>query len=242
MNRRVAGGMAGLLGLAALAAWAIAGPDKLSPRPPGERPELALVTGLPLIFAESFSLEGSGSPALSRLEQRYRVQPIGVANAASLKDGKLLLMAQPRAQPAEVLVELDQWVRGGGRLLLLADPKLDWPSERPLGDVLRPPPAFADTGLLGHWGLRLSGPEQAGPVMATNGRIEIMASSPGRLDSRICEVVGRGFVARCRVGKGLVTTIADADFLNVEGKGALDGPTENNLDLLVEELAALESR
>ena len=78
----------------------------------------------------------------------------------ALKARRLLLMAHPRAQPAEVLVELDQWVRGGGQLLLLADPRLDWHSERPLGDRLRPPPAFADTGLLGHWGLRL---ERAAP-------------------------------------------------------------------------------
>ena len=66
-----------------------------------------------------------------------------------------------------MLVELDQWVRGGGRLLLLADPMLEWPSERPLGDRLRPPPAFADTGLLAHWGLRLERPDSAEPVERT---------------------------------------------------------------------------
>ncbi len=129
------------------------------PRAPAQRPTLMLLTSLPLVFGESFGLESGGSAALSRLEQRYNVQPIGVADAASLEGQNLLLMAHPRAQPAEVLVELDQWVRGGGRVLLLADPRLDWPSQRPLGDMLRPPPAFADTGLLKHWGLRLRGPE-----------------------------------------------------------------------------------
>ncbi len=139
------------------------------PRPAAERPTLALLTSLPLVFGESFGLEGGGSPALTRLEQRYNVVPIGVADAASLEGQELLLMAHPRAQPAEALVELDRWVRGGGQLLLLADPKLDWPSERPLGDRLRPPPAFADTGLLGHWGLTLSGPEPDGPASVGNG-------------------------------------------------------------------------
>lgn len=242
MNRRVVGASAGLLGLAALAAWALAGPERPSSITTGDRPRLALLSSLPLIFGESFALEGGGSPALRRLEQRYQVQPIGVADAQSLKGQRLLLMAHPRAQPAEVLVELDQWVRGGGRLLLLADPRLDWHSERPLGDRLRPPPAFADTGLLRHWGLKMSGPEAVGPVMAGNGRIEIMASSPGRLESRSCQVTDQGFVARCRIGKGMVTVIADADFLNVEGEGALDGPTGKNLDLLTDELAALDSR
>ena len=54
-------------------------------------------------------------------------------------------MVQPQAQPAAVLVELDQWVRGGGHVLLLADPALEWPSERPFGDPLRPPLAYPET-------------------------------------------------------------------------------------------------
>ena len=153
-------------------------------RPLAERPTLMLLTSLPLVFGESFGLDSGGSAALTRLEQRYNVLPIGVADAASLEGQKLLLMAHPRAQPAEVLVELDQWVRGGGRLLLLADPRLNWPSERPLGDKLRPPPAFADTGLLGHWSLKLSGPEPEGPAEAGNGRQTILASSPGKLASQ----------------------------------------------------------
>jgi hypothetical protein len=181
------------------------------------RPTLALLTSLPLVFGENFSLEGGGSPALTRLEQRYKVLPISVADAASLKGQKLLLMAHPRAQPAEALVDLDRWVRDGGGVLLLADPKLDWPSERPLGDLLRPPPAFADTGLLGHWGLRLS--------------------SPGSLESSgKCRVRDQGLVARCRIGRGQATIVADADFLNV------DGPEATGLDLMMTELDRLETR
>lgn len=215
---------------------------ELPARPPAERPTLALLTSLPLVFGESFGFESGGSAALTRLEQRYNVLPIGVADASSLQGQKLLLMAHPRAQPAEVLVELDQWVRGGGRVLLLADPKLDWPSERPLGDRLRPPPAFADTGLLEHWGLKLSGPERDGPASVGNGDLDILAASPGKLASHSCAIAGHGFVARCRIGRGKATVIADADFLNVQGKGALDGPTAHNLDLLNDELARLETR
>jgi hypothetical protein len=215
--------------------------DVPGPRKPAERPTLVLLTSLPLVFGESFGLESGGSAALSRLEQRYNVLPIGVADAASLNSQKLLLMAHPRAQPAEALVELDQWVRRGGRVLLLADPRLDWPSERPLGDLLRPPPAFADTGLLAHWGLRLGGPDPEGPVSRGNGKLTVFASSPGRLESRSCEIRGHGFVARCRIGRGAATIIADADLLNVDGEQALNGPTEHNLDLVIAELARLES-
>jgi hypothetical protein len=237
VSRRLLGAIAGLAALAALATWAIAGPDKrLGPRPPSERPTLALVTSLPLIFGENFSLDGGGSPALSRLEQRYNVRPIGIADAASLKGKTLLLMAHPRAQPAEVLVDLDRWVRSGGRLVLLADPKLNWPSQRPMGDRLRPPPAFADTGLLAHWGLSLSGPEEDGLARVGNGKLDVMTSAPGRLAGRHCQLVGSGFVARCRIGRGQAIIIADADFLNVD-----DG-NKANLDLLIDELARLDSR
>ena len=237
MNSRIAGALSGLLALAAVAAWAVVGPDKrLEPRAPSERPTLALLTSLPLVFGESFGLEGGGSPALSRLEQRYHVLPIGLADYASLRGQSLLLMAHPRAQPAEALVELDEWVRNGGGVVLLADPKLDWPSERPLGDSLRPSPSFADTGLIGHWGVTLAGPEQQGPADAGNDRIDVKTSSSGRLASQNCKLLGDGFVARCRIGKGKATVIADADFLNV------DAEDSENLDLLIDELARLESR
>lgn len=205
-----------------------------------ERPPLLLLTSLPLVFSESFGL-GGGSATLSRLEQSFKVVPIAAAERASLQSGAVLLMAHPRAQPAEQLVELDEWVRKGGRLVLLADPALRWPSEKPLGDITRPPPGFADTGLLRHWALSLVGPEPDGPAMRTIGGKSVMAAAPGTLARRpgsTCAILDDGFVARCALGKGRVMVIADADFLNVAGEGALDGPTEGNLDALV---AALES-
>jgi len=165
MNRRRRALAAGLiLILAAIAIWAARSPPTLAPRPPAERPPLLLLTSLPLLFGENLSLDSLGSPALARLGERYRVVPIALANSASLKGQRLLLMAHPRAQTAEALVELDAWVRGGGRLLLLADPLLEWPSQRPFGDPLRPPPGFADTGLLAHWGISLVAPDRRGTV------------------------------------------------------------------------------
>jgi hypothetical protein len=225
-----------LAGAAALALVGRGRDDGIGPRPEAQRPPLMLLTSLPLIFSERFTLHEGGSRALTAIEARYRVVPIATTDAASLKQARLLLLAHPLAQPAETLVDLDRWVRAGGRVLLLADPRLEWPSERPLGDKLRPPPAFADTGLLAHWGLRLDAPDEAGPRQLQLGSRPIVAWSPGAL-SGSCSIGEAGFVARCRIGKGKATVVADADFLNVD---LLDGPTENNLDALVAELAALE--
>ncbi|MDQ3477700.1 MAG: hypothetical protein M3438_00845 [Pseudomonadota bacterium] len=213
---------------------------KLAPRPAGERPELMLLTTLPIVFADELTLDAPASATLEALQSRYRVVPISVTAAYELGKRKLLLMAQPQAQPAEALVELDAWVRAGGRVLLLADPALEWASDRPLGDLLRPPLAFADTGLLGHWGLRLDGPNGRGPASRTIDGREVRTVSAGALTATkpACATVAQGLVARCRLGEGRAVVIADADLLNVE---AIEGAGKQaNYGLLLEELARLE--
>ena len=85
------------------------------------------------------------------------------------------------------------------------------------------PPAFADTGLLGHWGLKLTG--------AASGKTSGRLNGDGR-----CSIQAEGILARCEIGRGAATVIADADFLNAEQTDA-DG-----LDLLIEELDRLDSR
>lgn len=239
-HRLVAAALGALLMVAAVAAGLALRDHStdFDPRPPGERPDLLLLTSLPIVFPEEFTLNDAGSPALSALQGRYRVLPISVADRQSLDRQRLLLMAQPRAQPAEMLVELDSWVRSGGGVVLLADPALQWPSSRPLGDVLRPPAAFADTGLLGHWGLRLDSPERLGTKEIEAGGRTIRTAAPGELvaTGRECTVGEARLVAHCRIGRGVATVIADADFLDSERFGRA------NLDLLLSELDRLEQR
>jgi hypothetical protein len=233
-----------LLLLAAVAAAALGfaairhGPPSLPARPAAQRPVLLLLTSLPLLFNEDFSLEGVGSPALKRLETRYRVVPISVTDAADLSKGRLLLMAHPLAQTAANLVVLDRWVRGGGRVLLLADPMLEWASKRPLGDPIRPPPMFMDTGLLAHWGLALDGPEERGVEPRKLGGYAILTASPGRVRGA-CSIAGDALVAHCRIGVGEATVVADADFLNADELGP---KASRNLDGLLIELARLEQK
>lgn len=208
----------------------------LPAREPGERPTLMLLTSLPIVFPEEFTLDAEASPALEALRSRYDLVPVSTAGRASLQGRRLLLMAQPRAQPAEALIELDSWVRNGGRVLLLADPALEWPSERPLGDLLRPPLAYPDTGLLGHWGLRLDAPDRRGPDRREVDGWRVETISPGILVATggSCRVAGEGLIARCRIGRGAATVIADADFLDAADSGGA------NLDVLLRELARLE--
>jgi hypothetical protein len=211
-------------------------PPGLPARPAGQRPALLLLTSLPLVFGEQFSLQASGSAALSALETRYRVLPISVSSPPELARCRLLLMAQPPPQPPEDLVALDEWVRGGGRVLLLADPMLEWPSARPLGDPLRPPPMFVDTGLLQHWGLRLDAPDVQGEQKQKVAGYPVLTVSPGTLAGG-CRISDGGLVADCDIGKGRAIVVADADFLDAPRLG--DG-ARHNLDALLKELAQLE--
>ena len=159
----------------------------LPPRDDIEKRQLLLLTTLPLVFPEEFSLQGGGSKAFAALETRYKVQLIGTTDAQSLSQARLLLLAHPLAQPSEALVDLDRWVRDGGSVLLLADPRLEWPSKRPLGDKLRPPLSFADTGLLADWGLRLDAPDHGGPAQRELDGRHVIAVSPGIL-SGACKI------------------------------------------------------
>jgi len=209
-----------------------------APRPPSERPSLMLLTTLPLMFPNHFELNAPAPLALKALQSRYHIIPISVADADELDHRRLLLMAQPQAQPAEALVDLDNWVRAGGHVLLLADPALEWPSDHPLGSLLRPPFAFADTGLLAHWGLGLDAPDRQGQAKRVADDSQIRTQSPGNLiaTGSDCSIDGDGFIARCSIGSGKVIVIADADFLNADSRQGSD----SNLDVLLFELERLE--
>jgi hypothetical protein len=208
----------------------------LNGRTPAERPNLLLLTSLPILFGEGLSLDNRPLPVVDALERQYRLVPISATDRAELAKGKLLLMAHPAAQTAENLVTLDKWVRGGGRVLLLADPMVEWPSSLPMGDALRLAPMFMDTGLLAHWGLRLDSPEERGRQSRSLAGKDVVTVSPGTLHGR-CAITADQLVANCRIGRGRAVVVADADFL---AAGRIDGVLAANLDALLASLAELE--
>jgi hypothetical protein len=186
-------------------------------RPPAgaARPELALLTSLPIAFGESFGLDQQRSPLLGELESSFTVEPVD--GPEQLRPGGLLLAAQPRALTAERLVALDKWVREGGRVVLLADPFLQFESSRPLGDRFRPPLRYPDTGLLAHWGLMLDDrtDDRTEQVETDLGRgVRLSAGGLGSLTRAggDCTLSPTRAVARCPIGKGYATVVADADF------------------------------
>ena len=210
---------------------ALSGCDGVSPVP-AERaqPPLAVLTSLPVLFPEEFTLEAPEHPLLARLKQDYAVR--AVDGPEQLPPGGLLLAIQPRALTAEQLVALDKWVREGGRMVLFADSGLAWESRKALGDPSRPPFTYPDTGLLQHWGLRLQDPATEGAEPRVIAGREVQTVAPGSIKRAAgnCEVDAAGFVARCRLGRGTAVVIADADLVQVGQTGGAEGDAASNAD------------
>jgi hypothetical protein len=208
----------GVIAVLAAGAFALLGPRATVP---AERPGLGLFTSLPILWNEApdiaAQLASPGPPHWARgeLEARYRVEPLDVlAPPATLR---LLVIAQPRPLAPEENVALDAWVRGGGRVLLLADPLLTWESRFALGDRRRPQDAVLLSPILARWGLELRFDEDQAEGEHDLGGLPVnlpgvLAARPGGFESR-CVIEHSGLVADCAIGKGHATIVADAALL-----------------------------
>ena len=192
------------------------------PRAAEARPDLMLMTALPIIWGETGAFDPASRPAaaFTALQREFAVRPLDVLDEASLSGGRLLLLAQPRALAPEELVALDAWVRRGGRALILTDPALVWPSALALGDARRPPPVGLLGPILGHWGLALEAPATRSTIVeerSDGGAVRRLAmAAPGTfaVSNRDCRLAQGGRLARCRIGDGRAMLLADADLLH----------------------------
>jgi hypothetical protein len=234
--------LAALALLAACLALAAAWPDEERTPPPAGG-VLGLFTSLPIQWREAaeigdlLSADAPPHPALAVLARHGRVTALDTladrAGALPLAPGALLVMAQPRPLSPPENVALDRWVRGGGHVLLFADPLLTAHSAFAIGDRRRPQDVALLSPILARWGLALTFDEAqaAGERVAALDGVDVPVNLPGRfalLDGASCELAGQGLLARCRVGKGRVTALADAALFEaadmIDGVAALSQP------------------
>ena len=220
-----------LLGLLLLLA-AVFAPRPVDSRP---KPPLGLMTTLPLLWSEGgveadLRKDAAPHPAFTRLSVHYNITPVDDLKAWAPKPKQLLLLAQPRAFAPSELVWIDNWVRQGGHVLILADPALQWGSLYPLGDKRRPLFTSMLSPLFAYWGVELALPlaDEAPVSMRKIGVFNIrtvtagewLPKAPGAEGS--CAILAKGLLADCRIGKGRAVLMADADFLDTafwEGRG-----------------------
>ncbi len=222
------------------------------------KPRLGLMTTLPLQWSEGgieadLAKDAAPHPAFTRLSAQYNITPIDDLKAWAPKPKQLLLFAQPRAFAPSELVWIDNWVRQGGLVLILADPALQWGSLYPLGDKRRPLFTSMLSPLFDYWGVELVLPleDEAPASMRKIGLFNIRTVTAGEWlpkangDKGGCTILAKGLLADCRIGKGRAVLVADADFLDTafwEGRGMriLTGKDEfANMALLQALLKAL---
>lgn len=208
----------------------------------GERPEIGLMGTIPVYWGESDSfgdlVDGRADEhwARKRIERHFAIVPLDALTPESLSGLHRLMLAQPRALSPVENVALDAWVRAGGHLLLFADPMLTGKSRYAIGDRRRPQDVILLSPILDHWGLRLEFDVEGarGPILIDAAGLAIPVNRPGALaaaEGSGCDVAGDGILARCRLGEGEATVLADAAVLDLHdpppgAEGALDGLME----------------
>lgn len=189
---------------------------------------IGLFTSLPILWNNSPDLASelrSDRPvhwAQAVLAEHGQVTALDVLSAGpgprSLAGLRRLVIAQPRVLSPSENVALDDWVRGGGQLLLLADPAYTEESPVGLGDPRRPQSAALLSPILARWGLELQFDadqpmkEQTREVMG----MTVPVILPGRFTTRgqgNCRLWGEGLAVTCAIGKGRVFALADAALL-----------------------------
>ena len=207
--------------------------------PAEDRPKVDILTGLPLFFGEGeigdvLGGTASRSPLLDALERDWTLQPLDVARRPQLAQVDRLLIIQPQALAPDELVEIDRWVRRGGRLLILADPDLRWPSTLPSGDPRRPPPASLLSPLFTHWGVTLLPTTGLSPVAEDLEGRNVVFDSPGRWEVRGEKCAPASLrVLKCSIGEGEAILVSDVDFANPLWATATNGRNYAALDALM---------
>ncbi len=201
-----------LLVLAVAFGWAMLSRPAEPQRPVG------LFTSLPILWGEGDGigdLLNKDQPqhwAKTELETIGPIKPLDTLEHLS-PDLKRLVIAQPRPLSPAENVALDNWVRGGGQLLLLADPLLTEESRYPLGDQRRPQDVVLLSPILTRWGLELTF-DEAQPaglrvIAAGDTAIPVDLTGAWRTTNPQCRLEV-GVLAVCRVGQGRVLALADA--------------------------------
>lgn len=182
-----------------------------------------MMTSLPLRWAGSddftdiFSGRSHDDIFLQQLEHLGPVSLVDSLAGKPPSTGSWLFLAHPPALTPQDLVAVDSHVRGGGRALILADALSSWPAVHPLGDPRNPPITSLLTPLLDHWGIKLNAATHAegGAVWLGGDGAGLWLHSSGRFAAwpPSCQMITDNRALRCRIGRGQVVILGDADLL-----------------------------
>lgn len=191
--------------------------------PPAHGAPVTMLTGLPMRWSAESDLAAmiargmDDDPALQRIEAGGPVRLIDSLIDYPPAPGGTLFLAHPRALAPRELVAIDDFVRGGARAVILADALSGWPPRHPLGDPRNPPVTSLLTPLLDHWGVTLAAAplgERKSLAVDVDG-VRLRLFSAGRFERLppACMAKADGRIAHCRIGRGEVWLVGDADLI-----------------------------
>lgn len=189
-----------------------------------DAPPAVMMTGLPLRWSGSadlttiFSGQSYDDIFLSQLESLGPVSLVDSFNGVPPPRDNIVFLVHPRAMAPQDLAAVDAHVRGGGRALILADALSSWPAAHPLGDPRNAPITSLLTPLLDHWAIQLDAVPhgQGGEAWAGFAGHGLRLYSAGRFSAWPpgCVAVAGRTVLHCKIGRGSLWLVGDADFLH----------------------------
>lgn len=237
-----------VLGAAALALLGVRGVK--GEVEPGPGAPVGLMTSLPIYWADGADIASIAQQDAARpwtrtaLELDYELLPIDTLVPAAESEAPLpglempesamngieglerLAIIQPRGLSPQDNVALDQWVREGGRLLMVLDPLLSGHYETPIFDPRHPTSSALIPPVVQRWGLAVSfddtQPLELRVVEARHGPLpvvmagEISIADPGAAQ---CSLDAENIIAHCDVEEGSVMLIADAALFEAHDPG-----------------------
>lgn len=210
------------------------------PDDPPELPEaeLGLMTSLPLYWPLGTGVAdlAGGDVTIpwqrAALEQSYLLVPLDTLSPIPdldpdapeqdpLDDLTKLAIIQPRGLSPADNVALDNWVRAGGQLLIALDPALTLEYPVPFGDPRRPTASAAIPPVIDRWGLAIAYEDHSyhGHAIDADVQLEVLgegafpvlsAGKVARAEDADCVSAASEVIAKCRIGAGSVTVVADA--------------------------------
>ncbi|MBA4164116.1 MAG: hypothetical protein C0510_05725 [Erythrobacter sp.] len=194
---------------------------------PGSRPQVAIMTSLPIYWSEGADValiaSGQGEMPWVRgaLEARYRLKPVDTLGAGDGRDPlagiERLMVVQPRALSPQDNLVLDRWVMAGGHLFMVLDPLLTGQYSVPLGDPRHPVAVGLIPPVIERWGMELRFDETQ-PFAVSDvdvAGIAIPVAMAGEIhplpgSGNGCRIDASRILATCTRGRGRITILADA--------------------------------
>jgi ABC-type uncharacterized transport system involved in gliding motility auxiliary subunit len=183
-----------------------------------KKPVIGLMSGMKLRGDMDMRTYQSTPPwvIMSQIEQLYEVRDVELTATRIPADISMLMIVHPKSIAEETLRAIDQFVLGGGRLVVFVDPMAE--ADRPQNSQMAPPISGAQASdlnqLLSAWGIKM----KEGSILGDAQAALTVSTAAGSGSVRHLGILGLG---EANLSQDELTT-ASLETVNVATAGILD--------------------